>query len=60
MAPRAPARGWGPIEPGLDAGCAAASALMDKLEDIFDDANGDLAIGELEGAVEKCRPLRGA
>ncbi len=28
---------------------------MDNLEDIFDAANGDLAIGELERAVEKYR-----
>jgi tetratricopeptide (TPR) repeat protein len=26
---------------------------MESVEEIFDDANGDLAIGELEGAVEK-------
>ena len=28
---------------------------MKERDDIFDDANGDLAIGELEGAVEKYR-----
>jgi Flp pilus assembly protein TadD len=28
---------------------------MDSLDDLFDDANGDLAIGELESAVEKYR-----
>src|ERR1044071_9480151 len=28
---------------------------MDTVEEIFDEANGDLAIGELEGAVEKYR-----
>lgn len=28
---------------------------MQTIEDIFDDANGDLAIGELEAAVEKYR-----
>src|SRR6478609_5145482 len=28
---------------------------MDSVEEIFDDANGDLAIGELESAVEKYR-----
>jgi tetratricopeptide (TPR) repeat protein len=28
---------------------------MESVEDIFDDANGDLAIGELESAVEKYR-----
>ena len=28
---------------------------MPTLEEIFDDANGDLAIGELESAVEKYR-----
>ena len=28
---------------------------MSALEDLFDDANGDLAIGELESAVEKYR-----
>lgn len=28
---------------------------MEAVEEIFDDANGDLAIGELESAVEKYR-----
>ncbi len=28
---------------------------MEPLEELFDDANGDLAIGELESAVEKYR-----
>lgn len=28
---------------------------MDSVEEIFDDANGDLAVGELENAVEKYR-----
>ena len=28
---------------------------METLEELFDDANGDLAIGELESAVEKYR-----
>ncbi|MGZ5024863.1 MAG: tetratricopeptide repeat protein, partial [Chthoniobacterales bacterium] len=28
---------------------------MEQLEELFDDANGDLAIGELESAVEKYR-----
>ena len=28
---------------------------MDSRDDIFDDANGDLAVGELESAVEKYR-----
>lgn len=28
---------------------------MDRLEALFDDANGDLALGELEAAVEKYR-----
>ena len=28
---------------------------MEALEELFDDANGDLAIGELESAVEKYR-----
>src|SRR5437762_13357706 len=28
---------------------------MSALEELFDDANGDLAIGELESAVEKYR-----
>ena len=28
---------------------------MSALEDLFDDANGDLAVGELESAVEKYR-----
>lgn len=28
---------------------------MDSVEDLFDDANGDLAVGELESAVEKYR-----
>src|SRR4030088_1213637 len=31
------------------------SVPMSALEEIFDDANGDLAIGELDGAVEKYR-----
>src|SRR5450432_43243 len=31
------------------------AAPMEKLEELFDDANGDLAIGELESAVEKYR-----
>jgi Flp pilus assembly protein TadD len=29
--------------------------LSDDLQEAFDDANGDLAIGDLEGAVEKYR-----
>lgn len=29
--------------------------MSDSLEDLFDDANGDLAIGDLEAAVEKYR-----
>ena len=28
---------------------------MSELDDLFDDANGDLALGELESAVEKYR-----
>jgi tetratricopeptide (TPR) repeat protein len=28
---------------------------MESVEEIFDDANGDLAVGELESAVEKYR-----
>jgi tetratricopeptide (TPR) repeat protein len=28
---------------------------MDSVDDLFDDANGDLAVGELESAVEKYR-----
>ena len=28
---------------------------MEAVDDIFDDANGDLAVGELESAVEKYR-----
>lgn len=28
---------------------------MSELEELFDEANGDLAIGELDGAVEKYR-----
>lgn len=28
---------------------------MEQLEELFDDANGDLALGELEAAVEKYR-----
>ena len=28
---------------------------MDTLDEIFDDANGDLAVGDLESAVEKYR-----
>ena len=29
--------------------------MSDEVEEIFDDANGDLALGELEAAVEKYR-----
>ncbi|MEM6279028.1 MAG: hypothetical protein AAF733_06090 [Verrucomicrobiota bacterium] len=29
--------------------------MSESLEDLFDDANGDLAIGDLESAVEKYR-----
>src|SRR6476620_7523767 len=36
---------------GADVGACSMSAL----EELFDDANGDLAIGELESAVEKYR-----
>src|SRR6266446_5131794 len=32
---------------------AEAGALMSSRDEIFDDANGDLAIGNLENAVEK-------
>jgi tetratricopeptide (TPR) repeat protein len=28
---------------------------MEELDQLFDDANGDLAVGELDGAVEKYR-----
>ena len=34
---------------------AKAIHQLETLEEIFDDANGDLAIGELESAVEKYR-----
>ena len=30
-------------------------AIMESRDEIFDDANGDLAVGELESAVEKYR-----
>ena len=30
-------------------------ALSPEIEDLFDDANGDLALGELDAAVEKYR-----
>ncbi|HEV7866384.1 MAG TPA: tetratricopeptide repeat protein [Chthoniobacteraceae bacterium] len=30
-------------------------SLLPELEELFDDANGDLALGELEAAVEKYR-----
>jgi tetratricopeptide (TPR) repeat protein len=33
----------------------ALSSTMESVEEIFDDANGDLAVGELESAVEKYR-----
>jgi tetratricopeptide (TPR) repeat protein len=36
----------------LDVGCSMG---MQARDDLFDDANGDLAIGELESAVEKYR-----
>lgn len=29
--------------------------MSDELQDLFDDANGDLAVGDLEAAVEKYR-----
>jgi len=29
--------------------------VSQELDDLFDDANGDLAVGDLEGAVEKYR-----
>ena len=29
--------------------------MSQELDDLFDDANGDLAVGDLEGAVEKYR-----
>lgn len=29
--------------------------MSDSLQDLFDDANGDLAVGDLEAAVEKYR-----
>ena len=32
-----------------------ASLCVETLDEIFDDANGDLAVGELESAVEKYR-----
>jgi tetratricopeptide (TPR) repeat protein len=32
-----------------------AGRNMESVEDLFDDANGDLAVGELESAVEKYR-----
>ena len=32
-----------------------ADARMSALDDLFDDANGDLAMGELDAAVEKYR-----
>src|SRR6188474_2257103 len=34
---------------------AAAVSLSPEVEELFDDANGDLALGELEAAVEKYR-----
>src|SRR5438105_4668357 len=34
---------------------AETGAVMNSSDEIFDDANGDLAIGDLESAVEKYR-----
>src|ERR1041384_3166329 len=53
------------MAPGPAAGCQGPACHqlrrtggeggMSQLDEIFDDANGDLAIGELESAVEKYR-----
>src|SRR5688572_12892396 len=50
---REPARSASGSEGRLVA--SAAINRMSALEDVLDDANGDLAIGELESAVEKYR-----
>ena len=62
MAARPAARGWRPICERVGAVAVAVSAAnvlrqsMDQsVDEIFDDANGDLAVGELESAVEKYR-----
>ena len=41
--------------PGLTIIVGPAGRSMESVDEIFDDANGDLAIGELESAVEKYR-----
>lgn len=63
MAARTPPRGWRPGTKASDvdrlesvrAREAEARFNMESVDEIFDDANGDLAIGELESAVEKYR-----
>jgi tetratricopeptide (TPR) repeat protein len=52
MAPAAPRGGRCACGPALTDGM---SNFADNLEEIFDDANGDLALGELESAVQKYR-----
>jgi tetratricopeptide (TPR) repeat protein len=62
MAPGTAPRSWRPRDTAgrtpagrLTTHPAKAIQQLETLEDIFDDANGDLAIGELESAVEKYR-----
>ena len=40
---------------GISAGRSELGFYVDERDHLFDDANGDLAIGELESAVEKYR-----
>src|ERR1700731_2819669 len=47
--------GCGCSAAGVERDVARREIRMSALEEMFDDANGDLAIGELESAVEKYR-----
>src|SRR5205814_2384849 len=54
MVARSPARRWFEFGERLDCGGRRlACTKMPTRDEIFDDANGDLAIGELESAVVK-------
>jgi predicted Zn-dependent protease len=62
MAARPPTRGRRPIRKRVDAavarnnfGKSIAIPMDQSVDEIFDDANGDLAVGDLDSAVEKYR-----
>src|SRR4051812_42399876 len=56
MAARTPSRRWSAGErPAAGGNVRLGPSAMSALEELFDDANGDLAIGELDTAVEKYR-----